>query len=155
MTRPPVAAILLAGLACAVAACGALDTAQLEELTAQRIESVIGVAPAAVDCPDDVEAKAGDAFSCTVTGTDGTSAEIQVVQTNDEGNVEVTGKLLRTRELEQAIIDQLGATQVSCPEIVAVEAGKTIECAAAAGEDAATVVVTIENDNGDVTFRRR
>ncbi|MFN8186210.1 MAG: DUF4333 domain-containing protein [Gaiellales bacterium] len=145
----------LAALALALAACGTLDTSQLEQLVSERIEAVIGFAPASVDCPKDVEAKAGDVFSCTVTGSDGSTAEIEVTQKNDEGNVDVAGNLLKTQQLEQAIKDQLGATEVSCPEIVAVEAGKTVDCDAAAGSDKATIVVTIENDNGDVTFQRR
>jgi hypothetical protein len=145
---------LLAVLGLVAAACGNLDTSELESLAAQRIETVVGFPPASVDCPDDIEAAAGNTFSCTVTGSDGTTAEIQVTQQDDEGNVSVAGNLLKTGELEQAIVDQLGATEVDCPEIVAVEAGKTIECSASAGTDAATIVVTIENDDGDVTFQR-
>jgi outer membrane murein-binding lipoprotein Lpp len=47
----------------------------------------------AVDCPDDVEAKKGDTFQCTVTGDNGKTGPVTVVQKDDEGNVTYSGNL--------------------------------------------------------------
>ena len=146
---------LLAVLGLVAAACGNLDTSELESLAAQRIETAVGFVPASVSCPEDIEPSTGATFTCAVTGTDGTKAEIEFSQLDDKGNVEALNRLLPTASVEAAIVEELGATEVDCPEIVAVEAGKTIECSASAGTDAATIVVTIENDDGDVTFERR
>ena len=63
-----------------------IDTDKLEETIADAEEDTRGFRPEVV-CPDDVDAEEGDEFTCTATAPDGTSAEILVTQTDDEGNV--------------------------------------------------------------------
>ena len=52
----------------------------------------------AVRCPSGETEKKGGTFSCTVVGSDGTQAAIQVVQKDGNGNVHFGAPLLHVRE---------------------------------------------------------
>ena len=54
---------------------------------AQGIQEQTGATGVTVDCPDDIEAKAGDEFECQATSDDGTNATVKVTQNDDQGNV--------------------------------------------------------------------
>jgi hypothetical protein len=70
------------------AACSkTLDTTELEGTLKDQLETQLDVTGLTVECPDDIEAEAGDTFECTATGTDGSAATISVTQTDDEGNL--------------------------------------------------------------------
>ena len=64
-----------------------VDTEALEANIASEIESQAGFTPTSVSCPEDVPAQEGDTFSCTVTAEDGSSANVTVRQTDDQGSV--------------------------------------------------------------------
>jgi len=82
-----VVAIVGASAGCSVSIGGSsIDTDKLEETIADAEEETRDFRPEVV-CPDDVDAEEGDEFTCTATAPDGTSAEILVTQTDDEGNV--------------------------------------------------------------------
>jgi uncharacterized protein DUF4333 len=85
--RGRLAAALFAGLLVLPACTATLDTQKLEDQIAQGLDEQLGTTGTTVDCPDDIEAKAGDEFECTATGSDGTTAKIQVTQNDDQGNV--------------------------------------------------------------------
>jgi hypothetical protein len=85
--RGRLAAALVAGLLVLPACTATLDTAKLEEQIAQGIEEQTGATGVTVDCPDDIEAKAGDEFECQATSDDGTDATVKVTQNDDQGNV--------------------------------------------------------------------
>ena len=86
------AALLTTVATVAVAAgCGgnALDTRRVES----RLR--IGIAHRGIDvgsvrCPRKVDAKKGDAFTCTVTDRAGTTEKVTVRQLDDKGNVRCT-----------------------------------------------------------------
>lgn len=78
-----VVALVLAAAACSKT----LDTTELEGSLKDQLETQLDVTGLTVECPDDIEAKAGDTFRCTATGTDGSTATIEVTQTDDEGNL--------------------------------------------------------------------
>ena len=85
-------AALPLGLALAVlASAGCADRLDEKEIEGY-VESTAkdqGVAVKAVMCPDDVEAKKGINFTCSVTAADGKRAQVAVKQTSDDGNVRI------------------------------------------------------------------
>jgi hypothetical protein len=75
-------------LVVAAAACSkSLDATELEGSLKDQLETQLDVTGLTVDCPDDIEAKAGDTFRCTATGSDGSEATIEVTQSDDQGNL--------------------------------------------------------------------
>jgi uncharacterized protein DUF4333 len=84
----------VAALAVAAAACTkSLDTAGLETKLKDQIEAQTDSTITSVDCPDDIKVESGGKFECTATEESGATFTIEVVQTDDKGNVtwEVTG----------------------------------------------------------------
>lgn len=73
--------------ACQVSVGGGLDIDQIEQEIATGIEDQTGISVTSVECPQDVEAEAGNNFTCTVTAEDGSTATVDVTQEDDEGNV--------------------------------------------------------------------
>ena len=95
MTLRRWAALTLAGLlAVVVAACGGIDTDELEDkVSADAQEQVDGAGIDAtvesIDCPDDIESETGTEFECRLEFSDGTAAVANgEVTDGDEGNVE-------------------------------------------------------------------
>jgi hypothetical protein len=86
--RRPVVLIALPA-ALALSACGTkmLNTDKLEPKIKQGIEQQAGVKVKSVDCPSDVELKAGGKFNCTAVTTGGDRATVRVIQQDDKGNV--------------------------------------------------------------------
>ncbi len=75
-------------LVLAAAACSkTLDSTELEGTLKDQLETQLEVTGLTVECPDDIEAKAGDTFECTASGSDGSTATVSVTQTDDEGNL--------------------------------------------------------------------
>jgi uncharacterized protein DUF4333 len=64
-----------------------LDTSKLESEIKRGIEKQTDITVKSIDCPEDRKAKQGDAFTCTVTASDGTTGTVKVTQTDDNGNV--------------------------------------------------------------------
>lgn len=71
----------------AAAACSkTLDTTELEGSLKDQLETQLDVTGLTVECPDDIQASAGDTFECTASGADG-AVTISVTQTDDQGNL--------------------------------------------------------------------
>ena len=86
MTRTFTVAVLAATLV--LSGCSrVVDTDELEAQISSELQRQAGVTPTSVDCPDDVPAEAGGTFTCTATADDGSTATIEVVQQDDEGNL--------------------------------------------------------------------
>ena len=64
-----------------------VDTDELEGQIAAELQAQTGVTPTSVNCPDDVPEEAGGTFNCTVTADDGSSANVTVTQTDDDGSL--------------------------------------------------------------------
>ena len=64
-----------------------LDEEQLEAEISAGIEEQTEATGVSVDCPSDVPLEEGDTFTCTATSDDGDEAEVQVTQTDAEGNI--------------------------------------------------------------------
>jgi hypothetical protein len=78
-----VLAMILAAAACSKT----LDSTELEGTLKDQLETQLDVTGLTVECPDDIEAEAGDTFECSAIGTDGSAVTISVTQTDDEGNL--------------------------------------------------------------------
>lgn len=65
-----------------------LDTPKLEAEVERGLEEQTGVVVQSVDCPEDVPIQVGAMFTCTATADDGSTATIDVRQTDDQGNVQ-------------------------------------------------------------------
>jgi hypothetical protein len=84
---------LVLSLVLATAGCGQskLDTSRLESQIKKTLSDRTGFQIRSVACPDDVDAKKGDTFRCTVT-TD-RNEQVGVNVTQDDGQGGVTWKL--------------------------------------------------------------
>jgi len=152
--------LLLAPLATlALAACGekSLDNDKGETFIRGVVSDKVGVKVKSVSCPEDVKAKKGGKFKCQVTGTDGTKGAVDVVQTDDKGNVEIRSTLLPSAKLEQSVNDvirqQITGRPITsrCPDIVAPRKGSSFVCQVS-GDDGTRgdARVTGKDDVGNV-----
>ena len=94
--RRLLAVVAIVPIALAVAGCSEkIDIDKAERSIKSGLESKSGgkVAIASVTCPDDVDIKKGKRFDCTVKGTNGRTATVAVVQTDDKGSVTYSGNL--------------------------------------------------------------
>jgi hypothetical protein len=89
MTRRRGFALVAVPAAFALSACGTkmLNTDKLETKIKQGIEQQAGVRVRSVNCPSNVEIKAGGTFNCTAVTTGGDRATVRVVQQDDQGHV--------------------------------------------------------------------
>ena len=89
MRSRPARLVAIAALALASAACTkTLDTDGLEGELKSQIEEQTDSTISSVDCPADVEAKAGEVFECTAEEGSGATFTIRVTQRDDAGNVD-------------------------------------------------------------------
>ena len=87
MTFRLLAVALAAVLSLVLAACGnTLDLSDVEDTITKDAEAA-GLTVEEVDCPDDIEAKEGDTFDCTVKA-DGEELPLTLTQKDDDGNLE-------------------------------------------------------------------
>ncbi len=75
-------------LAVGVTACGktTIDTDSAEKSISENIQKQLGQKPKSVQCPNEIVAKKGGTFTCTVTAADGAKATIKATQTDDNGH---------------------------------------------------------------------
>ena len=87
----PAASKLAAGLAVAavlgLAACGekTLDTGDAERQIADKLDELRNVRPKEVSCPDEMKAKKGQRYRCTITAPNGEKIGATVEMTDDDG----------------------------------------------------------------------
>jgi hypothetical protein len=117
----------------------------------------------AVSCPDSRAIKAGDTFECKAVADAGGDLTVKVTQKDDDSNIawELTNenKLLSLAALEKQVTDGLAQqlkvnAAVDCggKKMRIAEAGKTFECTAKAGDESRKVLVTMDDDQGNVTW---
>ena len=90
LPRAGVAGIAAACLSVVLlAGCGdrTLDTSRLETQIAKTLSERTGRPITTVDCPNDVQAKKGGQFACTVTTSRNESVRVNVTQDDDQGGV--------------------------------------------------------------------
>jgi uncharacterized protein DUF4333 len=64
-----------------------LNTDKLETEVKNGIEEQTGATGVTVTCPDDVKIEKDNNFTCTAADNQGNSRNVDVTQTDDEGNV--------------------------------------------------------------------
>jgi len=78
----------------ALSACGVsvskttIDSGKAEDLVVKTFSGG-QVEPKSASCPDDVEAKKGQTFSCDITYSDGTKGVVTIDMTSDDGQVSI------------------------------------------------------------------
>ncbi|MGY1708411.1 DUF4333 domain-containing protein [Geodermatophilus sp. SYSU D00758] len=129
-----------------------IDTAEAERQIAALTEDQVGLAATGVECPEDVEARAGNTFTCTAT-LDGQETSFTVEQTDGEGNVEFTSDHTYTlvADVEGFLADEIGA-QAGVEAVATCEAeGRTVLVGATQAPLACTVTnATDATDSVDV-----
>jgi hypothetical protein len=84
--------VLVATVAITLAACGGIDTGQLEDEVSKDAEEQLGssgVSVESVSCPDDIKSETGETFECQLELSDGSSATAAgEVTDGDNGDVE-------------------------------------------------------------------
>lgn len=138
-----------------------LNVEKGEEFVSSVYERVAGQKPTAVKCPGPVEMKKGVVSECTASFGAAT-ATVGLTQTDDIGGVTITsvsGVVFAT-ELEATVAKDFGSKlnvhlEVACGERVRpAVAGGTFTCDAKdARGTSGKVVVTMEDDKGNVKFR--
>jgi hypothetical protein len=118
---------------------------------------------ASVSCPESRPMKAGDVFECTAVAETGGDLTIRVTQEDGAGALDWKvvngGKVLSMAKLEEQIKDGLASqakidASVDCGAVKmrVAKAGQILECTAKAGDESRQVAVTINDDNGNVTW---
>jgi hypothetical protein len=64
-----------------------IDTREAEQDIERGLSARTGAKLRSVDCPDEVEARKGDVFTCTATASDGSKVRVKVTQVDDQGGV--------------------------------------------------------------------
>lgn len=143
-----------------VAQAATLNIAKAERSLKSTVATQTGAHVRSVKCPAGKEQRKGNDFTCTVTGTDGSTGKINVIQRDDEGHLSITAPLLHVRDAERKIkrgIDkQSSATHVvvKCPEIITAVKGRKVNCRATAdGGLRARVRLTFVDSKGTFLYK--
>ena len=156
-------AIGLAGVACALAACGS-DTSSRKTVDAskleQEIEQSLSTATAKVtsaSCPSDIKNETGKTFTCHTKLKGGGSADVAVKITRAPNQFSYTFKpgtvVLAGASLDKALEKELAASgvanaTVNCPSSVKVKSGSTVTCPVAGARGGAGSVSFQFSDAG-------
>jgi hypothetical protein len=113
-----------------------------------------------VQCPDSMEVQAGLTTNCMATSADGEAIDVNVTQTDDQGNVtwEVPSSGLDVATLESSVAAELGAQvggewTVQCPDDIPMQEGLTANCDATDADGQSTMIdITQTDDQGNVTW---
>ena len=139
-----------------------LDIERAEAAIKSGLTEQLEMPFASVECPETRAMKAGDVFMCTAVAQTGGDLRIQVTQTDGSGAIKWTvtngDKLLSLVKLEEQIKVGLARQHnvdaaVACGGKMRVaKAGQTLECTATAGAESRKVLVTMDDDKGNVTW---
>jgi len=113
-----------------------------------------------VQCPDSMEVQAGLTTNCLATNAEGESIDVNVTQTDDQGNVtwEVPATGIDVDAIESSVAADLGAQvggewTVQCPDDIPLEQGLTANCSATSADGQSTMInVTQTDDQGNVSW---
>jgi hypothetical protein len=152
--------LVLAAASLAVLGCGetTIDGGKATKFIGKTVTDQAGVRVKSVTCPENLKAKKGATFTCTVLAKDGTKGTVLATQQDDKGNVRIAAPFLHTREAEAAIATQISkqvkaTVTVTCPEIVVPKKGGTFKCEGTDGSKTRPIAVTMTDANGAFTFK--
>jgi hypothetical protein len=155
--------IAILGVAATLAGCERmLDIDRAEAAIKSGLTEQLEMPFASVTCPESRAMKAGDVFECKAVSETGGDLTVQVTQNDDTGAIswKLTDgdKVLSLAKLEEQIKDGL-ARQLNVDAAVAcggkmrvAKAGQTLECTATAGAESRKVLVTMDDDKGNITW---
>lgn len=116
------------------AGCGSLDTSKSEQAIRSDLERATGARAVKVDCPEDVDRKQDENFTCTAT-VDGQRIQVPVRQTDDEGTISYEPQLIATQEVERNVeqranrrLEESSGAEAQCPTVVPLDPGSSFEC---------------------------
>lgn len=150
----PAALLALLASGCA----STIDSDKAERSIERLVTTKIGTHVQRVECPSGNTAKEGDTFRCRVTGKDGSAADVTVTETDDEGAVRVSARLLPTDETERSLAAQLTHRDrkpvgVDCQDIIEARKGVIFDCATTSGTKAGRIRARQTDDEGRVRYR--
>ena len=142
-----------------------IDEARAAAAITEQISSQVGAdVDVTISCPPGQELKAGGTFDCTGT-VDGQPITVVVTQKDADGNITYESKesLVELAKAEKAIADdttkKVGSTvTAACPGPPGATwfvggPGTTFTCTITEGADTATVVVTVEDNEGSISWK--
>jgi hypothetical protein len=153
------AAIPAALLAVLVPGCSqTIDSDKAEKTIARLVATQIGTQVQSVECPSGNTANKGDTFDCRVVGRDGSAADAQVIEINDDGAVRVVAQFLHTDEAERSMAAALTRRTrrpvgVDCQDIIVARKGTTFDCATSSGTTRGRLRVRQIDDEGRLRYR--
>lgn len=161
MRRFTLVAVL--GMAVLVAGCTkTLDMPKAQAAISEGLTQQLGVTVAKVTCPESREMKAADAFECTADIDGGAKLTVQVTQKDGEGNIDwkvsKTEGMIDLVAVETSVVNGLkeqagvGATVTCGGKYRSAQPGKTFECRAKIGEDQTTIIVTMKDLEGNISW---
>ena len=139
-----------------------INVDEVETVIQAGLLEQIQVKFASVSCPKPRPMKAGDEFDCKAVAETGGDVTVKVTQKDDTGNISwklVNGeKVLSLKAIEEQVRDAI-AKQLKVDAAIdcggtrrVAEAGKTFECTAKAGTESRAVIVTMDDDKGNVSW---
>lgn len=150
----PAALLALLSAGCA----RTIDSDKAERTIERLVTAKIGTQVQRVECPSGNTAKQGDSFRCRVTGKDDSAADVTVIETDDEGAVRVSARLLPTDETERSLAAKLTGRArtpvgVDCQDIIEARKGVSFDCATTSGTKTARIRARQTDDEGRVRYR--
>jgi hypothetical protein len=145
----------------ATTGCGSdtIDAGQVETAIEQDLSSATAKI-VSVSCPEGVEEKEGEEFTCDAKLEGGGQAEVLVKLTNDRGDATYAFKpgtvQASDNAVEPLLEDSLQARgvsgpQVDCPQLMKVADGEQVTCTATgAGGRAGEITFTWSDDAGEI-----
>lgn len=158
--RGLVAPTIVASLVCAAVGCGS-DTVDADKTEAgiERDLSSATAKVASVSCPEDVEKKEGNTFTCDAELEGGGKAQVTVTQGKGgdstysfkAGTVELADNAVEPVLEESLAASGATGTQVDCPDTVKVKDGQQVACTATgSGGRQTQLTFTFSSDDGTV-----
>ena len=142
-----------------------IDEARAAAAISEQISSQVGGdVDVTISCPPGQQLKTGGTFDCTGT-VDGQPITVVVTQKDADGNITYESKesLVELAKAEKAIADdtttKVGATvTATCPGPNGATwfvggPGTTFTCTITEGADTATVLVTVKDNEGSITWK--
>ncbi len=162
--RAVAGAVLLLGALVGCSQPARLDGNGIEATIRSRLADDLDIPVSSVSCPDDIEAEAGDHFTCRAT-TPGGEVDVTVNQADGEGTlaVEPTEAVLVTDRVVDDIVATLADrfdrddVAVTCPgpAVRIEEVDATFTCRAQDGDEARLVEVRVRDLQGALAYSLR
>jgi hypothetical protein len=155
--------VVVPALALVTAGCSTmLDMEKVKESIGSGITQQLGMTVSSVTCPETREGKANDVFECTAAIQTGGALKVKVTQKDDGGNIgwelvdsqTLVDLVALERQVKDGLKEQAAVdAEVSCGGKYRVAVpGQTFECAAKTADAEVPIIVTMKDDQGNVSW---